>query len=144
MNKTRRSAGSTSAQITMLLALIVLHRDQLRRLVTFPAVRTARNSSRCSRKHGGTRCDCGGHGDQCGNLRYRAKSWNDGDGKIGGPDRGPENPLKEISALHRVEFVMQEGRIAESRIEGISENFLQREASVMRMLSPRHRKSKNL
>ncbi len=35
----------------------------------------------------------------------------------------PENPLKQISALRKVEFVMQEGRIARSRIEGISEEF---------------------
>jgi imidazolonepropionase-like amidohydrolase len=36
----------------------------------------------------------------------------------------PGNPLKEISALRRVEFVMQEGRIARSRIEGVSEDLL--------------------
>jgi imidazolonepropionase-like amidohydrolase len=34
------------------------------------------------------------------------------------------NPLKQISALRQVEFVMQEGRIARSRIEGISEALL--------------------
>jgi imidazolonepropionase-like amidohydrolase len=34
----------------------------------------------------------------------------------------PGNPLKEISALRRVEFVMQEGRIARSRIEGVPED----------------------
>jgi imidazolonepropionase-like amidohydrolase len=34
----------------------------------------------------------------------------------------PGNPLKQISALRQVEFVMQEGRIARSRIEGISED----------------------
>jgi imidazolonepropionase-like amidohydrolase len=33
----------------------------------------------------------------------------------------PENPLKKISALRQVEFVMQEGRIARSAIEGVSE-----------------------
>ena len=33
------------------------------------------------------------------------------------------NPLKKISALRQVEFVMQEGQIARSRIEGISEDF---------------------
>jgi imidazolonepropionase-like amidohydrolase len=36
----------------------------------------------------------------------------------------PGNPLKEISALRRVEFVMQEGRIARSRIEGVPEDLL--------------------
>ena len=36
----------------------------------------------------------------------------------------PENPLKQISALRHVEFVMQEGRIVRSVIEGISENTL--------------------
>jgi imidazolonepropionase-like amidohydrolase len=36
----------------------------------------------------------------------------------------PANPLKQISALRHVEFVMQEGRIARSVIEGISENTL--------------------
>jgi imidazolonepropionase-like amidohydrolase len=36
----------------------------------------------------------------------------------------PGNPLKQISALRQVEFVMQEGRIARSRIEGISEDLL--------------------
>jgi imidazolonepropionase-like amidohydrolase len=36
----------------------------------------------------------------------------------------PENPLKQISALRHVEFVMQEGRIVRSVIEGISENSL--------------------
>jgi imidazolonepropionase-like amidohydrolase len=34
----------------------------------------------------------------------------------------PGNPLKQISALRQVEFVMQEGRIARSRIDGISED----------------------
>jgi imidazolonepropionase-like amidohydrolase len=34
----------------------------------------------------------------------------------------PGNPLKQISALRQVEFVMQEGRIARSRIEGISQD----------------------
>jgi len=36
----------------------------------------------------------------------------------------PENPLKKISALRQVEFIMQEGRIARSAIEGISETAL--------------------
>ena len=36
----------------------------------------------------------------------------------------PGNPLKQISALRQVEFVMQEGRIARSRIEGVSEDLL--------------------
>jgi imidazolonepropionase-like amidohydrolase len=36
----------------------------------------------------------------------------------------PGNPLKQISALRQVEFVMQEGRIARCRIEGISEDRL--------------------
>jgi imidazolonepropionase-like amidohydrolase len=36
----------------------------------------------------------------------------------------PGNPLKQISALRQVDFVMQEGRIARSRIEGISEDLL--------------------
>ena len=36
----------------------------------------------------------------------------------------PENPLKQISALRKVEFVMQEGRIARCQIEGISEDRL--------------------
>ena len=34
----------------------------------------------------------------------------------------PGNPLKQISALRQVEFVMQEGRIARCRIEGVPEN----------------------
>jgi imidazolonepropionase-like amidohydrolase len=34
----------------------------------------------------------------------------------------PGNPLKQISTLRQVEFVMQEGRIARSRIDGISED----------------------
>ena len=36
----------------------------------------------------------------------------------------PGNPLKQISALRQVEFVMQEGRIARCRIEGVPEDFL--------------------
>lgn len=36
----------------------------------------------------------------------------------------PGNPLKEISALRRIELVMQEGRIARSRIQGITEELL--------------------
>jgi imidazolonepropionase-like amidohydrolase len=34
----------------------------------------------------------------------------------------PGNPLKQISALRQVEFVMQEGRIARCRIEGVPED----------------------
>ena len=34
------------------------------------------------------------------------------------------NPLKQISALRQVEFVMQEGRIARCRIEGVPEDLL--------------------
>ncbi|HET9881025.1 MAG TPA: amidohydrolase family protein [Candidatus Binatia bacterium] len=36
----------------------------------------------------------------------------------------PGNPLKQISALRQVEFVMQEGRIARCRIEGVPEDLL--------------------
>jgi imidazolonepropionase-like amidohydrolase len=45
-------------------------------------------------------------------------------GKLADLIATPGNPLKEISALRRVEFVMQEGRIARSRIEGVSEDLL--------------------
>lgn len=36
----------------------------------------------------------------------------------------PGNPLKQISALRQVEFVMQEGRVARCRIEGVPEDLL--------------------
>ena len=36
----------------------------------------------------------------------------------------PGNPLKQISALRQVEFVMQDGRIARCRIEGVPEDLL--------------------
>jgi imidazolonepropionase-like amidohydrolase len=36
----------------------------------------------------------------------------------------PGNPLKKISALRQVEFVMQEGQMVRSRIDGISETLL--------------------
>jgi imidazolonepropionase-like amidohydrolase len=42
-------------------------------------------------------------------------------GKIADLIAVPGNPLKDISALRRVEFVMQGGRVARSRIPGIAE-----------------------
>ena len=43
---------------------------------------------------------------------------------IAGSPAVPDDPLKDISRLHHPEFVMQEGRIARSCLEGVEEKLL--------------------